>query len=177
MGRYSRSYPGSSTPLSPVDDDDTTTARRRHLRISLSITVVGLPAHRRPLPTLFSTAVPFLRIFKPRTPSTGVDLHRVDELDQARSPSEMPIVEDLPGLPRLHPLASSTNASLGADGCRHYYGWMRLGCISAKTGRKLHCFGHGHQSSRGIASLGGQCNVGAGGGSSGGGGRGGGGSG
>ena len=26
MGRYSRSYPGSSTPLSPVDDDGTTTA-------------------------------------------------------------------------------------------------------------------------------------------------------
>ena len=136
----------------------TMTARRRHddgtSVSSLSTAVVGLPAHRRPLPTLFSTAVPFLRIFKPRTPSTGVDLHRVDELDQARSPSEMPIVEDLPGLPRLHPLASSTNASLGADGCRHYYGWMRLGCISAKIGRKLQCFGHVHRFRRGIASMG-----------------------
>ena len=96
-------------------------------------------------------------------PSTGVDLLRVDAPDHEHSPSDMVIVEDLPSLPRLQPLVSSTNASLNVDVCHHHNWGRHLGCIVAKIGQFFASFGNVHRSSRGVVSrVGDQWNVGGG---------------
>ena len=140
------------------------TARRRHddgtTISSFSTSVVGLPAHRQPLPTLSSTVVPSRRLAKPRTPSTGVDLHRVDESDRGHARAIWPSLTIFPAsrafnlwLPQqICPRVSTGAAITTGGGVR--------GASRPKSVKNRSIFGHVllSMSSRGIASLG--CNLG-----------------